>query len=226
MFTPRNTKPENGNPYYNTTANGGYSRAIKGNPTDAGCDVLANCVGYAYGRFHEIAGCKAMNLFDPVNAENIFENAQQHGLKTGNTPKPGALVVWQKGATLAGSDGAGHVAVVEQIAEDGTITTSESEWNGRAFVTRTYKKPYIYGTAYKFLGFVYQPVCAFCKGDSGAYIEHMQARLHALGYLRKNEIDGDFGAITLGAVLAFQLENGLTVDGVCGPATRKALEME
>ena len=61
------------------------------------------------------------------------------------------------------------------------------------------------------------------KGDTGEEVELMQARLHALGYLRKNEIDGDFGRITLGALLAFQIENGLAVDGICGPATKKEL---
>jgi intein/homing endonuclease len=43
MFTPRLTRPEKGNKYYITKGNGGYSPAIKGKPTDAQCDVLANC---------------------------------------------------------------------------------------------------------------------------------------------------------------------------------------
>ena len=71
-------------------------------------------------------------------------------------------------------------------------------------------------SAYRFLRFVYQP---------GADAELMQARLHALGYLRKSEIDGDFGRITLGGLLAFQFENGLEVDGVCGPLTKAKLTL-
>lgn len=51
-FIPRFTIPESGNPYYNTKSNGGYSEAIKGKPTKDGLNVLANCVGYAYGRFN------------------------------------------------------------------------------------------------------------------------------------------------------------------------------
>jgi surface antigen len=35
-------------------------------------------------------------------------------------------MVWQKGPTLSYTDGAGHVAVVEQINDDGSIITSES----------------------------------------------------------------------------------------------------
>lgn len=227
MFEPRTTRPEAGNKFYIRIASGGYSTAIAGRPTDSDCDVLANCVGYAVGRFHEIAKRPQFDLIDPINAENLFANAQQHGLKTGSTPQIGSLIVWQKGATLGSSDGAGHVAVIEAVAPDGTVTTSESEWNGRAFVNRTYAPPYSYGTGYKLLGFVYQPetqpVRVIREGDHGTEVELMQARLHALGYMRKNEVDGDFGKITLGAVCAFQLDHKLTVDGVCGPATQAEL---
>lgn len=230
-FTPRFTKPEKGNPYYNTIQSGGYSRAILGKPVDPDCNVLANCVGYAYGRFHEIAGCKAMNLFDPVNAENIYKNAQDHGLKVGSTPKLGALIIWQKGDTLSSKDGAGHVAVVEEIGIGGDIVTSESGYGAKIpFWNGKYKHPYKYKDGYKFLGFVYQPELApmnpVRKGDKGEDVVWLQTKLAERGYLRKTEIDGDFGKITLGGVLAFQFENGLEVDGVCGPATRAALMAE
>ena len=228
MFTPRLTRPEKGNKYYITKGNGGYSPAIKGKPTDAQCDVLHNCVGYAIGRFHEIAQRPQMDLFDPVNAENIFENAKQHGLKTGKTPALGALIVWQKGATLGSADGAGHVAVVEQILCGGRIVTSESGWNAKnPFWTAHYDSPYAYKAGYKLLGFVYQPEAqtsrAMRKGDAGEDVRALQEALVCRGYLRRSEIDGDFGVITLGAVLAFQFENGLEVDGVAGAYTQAAL---
>ena len=56
----RTTKPNN-NPYYITTDDGGFSRCIKGKPTDKNANVLANCVGYANGRFAEIIGEKKEN---------------------------------------------------------------------------------------------------------------------------------------------------------------------
>lgn len=228
MFTPRLTRPEKGNKYYITKQSGGYSTAIKGKPTDAQNDVLHNCVGYAFGRFHEIANRPQMDLFEPVNAENIFENAKKHGLKTGNQPALGALIVWQKGATLGSTDGAGHVAVVEQILGGGLIVTSESGYNAKnPFWTAHYYSPYKYKDGYKLLGFVYQPVAqaqrAMRKGDKGEDVKHLQEALVYRGYLRKNEVDGDFGVITLGAVLAFQFENGLEVDGVAGAYTQAAL---
>lgn len=233
MFKPRLTRPEAGNKYYIRKASGGYSPAIKGSPTDKDCDVLHNCVGYAAGRFHEIANRPQFDLVDAVNAENMFNNAKAHGLKTGSDPQLGALIIWQKGATLSGSDGAGHVAVVEQVNSDGSIITSESGYGCKTAFWTTHRERgggnWGESTAYKFLGFVYQPQQktggAIRKGDTGAEVELMQARLHALGYLRKNEIDGDFGRITLGAVLAFQFEHGLDVDGVCGPLTKAALTM-
>ena len=228
MFTPRLTRPEKGNKYYITKGSGGYSRAIKGKPTDAQNDVLHNCVGYAVGRFHEVANRPEMDLLDPVNAENLFENAKKHGLKTGNMPALGALIVWQKGATLGSADGAGHVACVEQILGGGRIVTSESGWNAKnAFWTVHYDSPYAYKAGYKLLGFIYQPENqtqrAMRKGDNGEDVKALQAALAQNGYLRKNEIDGDFGVITLGAVLAFQFEHDLAVDGAVGSKTRAAI---
>ena len=61
------------------------------------------------------------------------------------------------------------------------------------------------------------------RGDSGESVKWVQHFLIAAGYLREDEIDGDFGRITLGAVLAFQFDNGLAVDGIVGPETRAAL---
>lgn len=227
MFVPRKTRPEKGNRYYITISAGGWSRAIKGKPTDPDCNVLHNCVGYAYGRFHEIAQRKEMDMFDPVNAEAIFENAKKHGLKVGKVPKVGALIVWQKGQQ-GGADGAGHVAVVEEIGVGGDITTSESGYGAKyPFWTAHYKPPYNYKSGYTFLGFVYQPepvpAQTIRKGDKGEAVTWMQEHLARAGYLRAREVDGDFGKITLGALLAFQLESGLQVDGVCGAATKKAL---
>ena len=232
MFKPRLTKPEAGNPYYNTLAAGGYSGAIKGSPTDAGCNVLANCVGYAAGRFNEIIGKPEMKYFKVApNAEDFYDTAIAAGLKVGTTPKLGAIICWAKGKTWCSADGAGHVAVVEEIKSDGSIITSESGYGCASpfWTSHRYKESGNWGqsTAYRFLGFIYQPEEPqpkyIKKGDKGAAVELMQSRLAAKGYLRKNEVDGDFGLITLGAVCAFQLENGLDVDGICGPATQSKL---
>lgn len=120
-FKPRLTRPEAGNKYYITKASGGWSDAIKGKPVDALCNTLSNCVGYAYGRFNEIGGYGCCKYLRPVNAENFIQFAG--GLAVGQEPKLGACMVWRKGATLNGSDGAGHVAIVEQIISATEIVT-------------------------------------------------------------------------------------------------------
>ena len=241
-FIPRFTKPEAGNKYYITKAKGGWSTAIVGNPTDPDCNVLHNCVGYAFGRFNEIIGDTKMTHLQPVNAENWYAVAKSQGLSTGTEPKLGAVIVWQKGATLTSSDGAGHVAIVEQINEDGSIVTSESGYKSKKAFWTTIRKKGDDGNwgankDYKFLGFIYQPEDAdiapqpaktnrvLKKGMHGEDVKEMQTRLVERGYLRESEIDGAFGKITLGGLLGFQFENGLEVDGHCGPKTQKALEM-
>ena len=157
-FNPRLSRPEAGNPYYNTRARGGYSDAITGSPQDAGCNVLCNCVGYAYGRFNEIAGLGYCKYLRPVNAENFIQN--RGNLSYGQEPKVGGCMVWQKGATLSGSDGAGHVAIVEKVNADGSIVTSESGWGGPVFTTKVRRKGdgnWGSGSAYSYIGCIYQP---------------------------------------------------------------------
>ena len=161
-FKPRMSRPEAGNKYYITKANGGYSNAIKGKPVDQYCDVLSNCVGYAYGRFNEIGGYGSCKYLSPVNAENFIEYA--NGLSVGQTPKLGSCMVWRKGTTLKGDDGAGHVAIVEKIISDTEIVTSESGYGSSTpFYTKTRKKGdgnWGQSSAYAFRGFIYNPAVA------------------------------------------------------------------
>jgi surface antigen len=161
-FVMRTTKPCAGNKYYIRKASGGYSNAIQGKPKDSECDVLSNCVGYAYGRFNEIGGYGYCRYLAPVNAENFMQ--YKGSCKVGQVPKLGACMVWQKGATLSGSDGAGHVAIVEKVISDTEVYTSESGYNSRPFWNQTRKKGangrWGSSEAYTFLGFIYNPAVA------------------------------------------------------------------
>lgn len=162
-FSMRTTKPKN-NKNFIKAGTGGWNTCILGKPKDPEANVLANCVGYASGRFNEIinearntTGCTYKTL--NCNAENFPERAISAGLKTGSTPKVGAIIVWQKGS-LVSKDGAGHVAVVERINADGSIYVSESGYNSYAFrnTTRSNKNGrWGQGSAYKFRCFIYQP---------------------------------------------------------------------
>jgi len=60
------------------------------------------------------------------------------------------------------------------------------------------------------------------KGDEGDSVKWLQYELTESGYYAY-DIDGKFGKLTLSGLLGFQFENGLEVDGKCGPKTRAAL---
>ena len=59
-------------------------------------------------------------------------------------------------------------------------------------------------------------------GSRSNEVRQIQTKLKELGYFNSN-VDGIFGAKTQSAVKAFQKSKGLTVDGIAGPKTLKAL---
>lgn len=61
--------------------------------------------------------------------------------------------------------------------------------------------------------------------SSGPDVLALQQRLKDLGF-DPNGIDGKFGPGTQAAVIAFQKANGLQVDGMVGPNTRAALQLD
>lgn len=133
-FSIRTSKPS-GNKNFITTGSGGWSTCIKGYPMDANANVLANCVGYASGRFNEIinnvrgtSGCTYKTL--NCNAIGFKERAEAAGLKTGSTPRVGAIMCW-------GNSSAGHVGVVERVISSNQVYTSESGYGSTAFWNST-----------------------------------------------------------------------------------------
>ena len=69
------------------------------------------------------------------------------------------------------------------------------------------------------------PTRTLREGMGGQDVLYTQDRLAALGYLTGIS-DGQYGAATKAAVLAFQKKNGLSADGVLGTNTRKRLFSE
>src|SRR5258706_2918383 len=61
------------------------------------------------------------------------------------------------------------------------------------------------------------------QGSSGPDVTALQQRLKDLGF-DPNGVDGNFGAGTRDAVIAFQQSKGLQADGVAGPATLASLQ--
>ncbi|SBW10029.1 Spore cortex-lytic enzyme [uncultured Eubacteriales bacterium] len=62
------------------------------------------------------------------------------------------------------------------------------------------------------------------QGSSGDAVRTIQQKLVNWGYM-SGGVDGIYGPKTVTAVKSFQSKNGLTADGVAGPATLKALGM-
>lgn len=63
---------------------------------------------------------------------------------------------------------------------------------------------------------------AYRRGSSGETVKKIQQRLKNWGYY-SGDVDGIYGSRTESAVKSFQKKNGLTVDGVAGPATLAAI---
>ena len=59
-------------------------------------------------------------------------------------------------------------------------------------------------------------------GSRGEEVRQIQTKLKRWGYYNGN-VDGIYGSQTQEAVRYFQRKNGLTVDGIAGPATLKAM---
>ena len=174
-FFIRNYKPS-GNKNFITTGSGGWNTCIKGYPNDPNADCLANCVGYASGRFNEIinearetTGCTYKYL--NCNAEWFIERAQQAGLQIGSIPRVGAIMCWQKGTIDGGGDGAGHVAIVEKVYNNNSVYTSESGYGSTAFWNQNRSNSngkWGCGNGYSFRGFIYLPSDVQAVVDGGS----------------------------------------------------------
>lgn len=185
-YSPRYTAPTASNPYYLKYGRGGYNRCI----LISGNSCLPNCVGFAYGRSLEIGGATSNPKLPTCNAEDWYARAKANGLVVGSTPKLGAVIVWRSGNFWNGADGCGHVGIVENIAADGTITVSQSNYGGTRFFLTKHRPPYnIYGQT--FVGFVYNPYyvpkAEWRKDETGWWYRHVDGTYTTNGW---EKIDG------------------------------------
>ena len=152
-FKKRTTAPSASDKYWIHSSNGGLNECIEINNSGS---CLPNCVGYAWGRFYEITG-KRPNL-SRANAENWYGYTKD-GYQRSQTPVEGAVICWRKGVAGNSSDGAGHVAIVEEVMSNGDVLTSNSAYNGSRFYTKKFTKAsnYYIGSAYTFQGFILPP---------------------------------------------------------------------
>lgn len=170
-------RPDLTGPYYTARKAGGYSPCILGNNSSGQryCDgsVLPNCVGWAWGRFHEVASLRGFSFWAKGDARTIYDSCRLQGLRVGHDPKPGGIMVWDNG-------GAGHAAFVESCCIDGAPVCSESGWyftgDPVRWITRR-GKDYRIGCAwmdqsYRYVGCVYHPCI---KDVAPVYLQDMDS---------------------------------------------------
>ena len=115
---------------------------------------LPNCTCYAWGRCWEIGGGTSEHrpTLSTGNAEDWFN--YNDGYERGYAPALGSVLCLADGPF----SGDGHVAVVEEIHPDMSITVSESAYGGYYFQTeRLYAPSYLPVSGYRFMGFIYYP---------------------------------------------------------------------
>ena len=207
--------------------------------TDAWCATFVSAVAVKLGYTDIIppeCGCPQMiNLFQKLGA--WVENDAY-------VPNPGDILFydWQdtgSGDNLGSTD---HVGIVEKVEGD-TITIIEGNYSNsvkRRSIKVNGKYIRGYGVPkYDTEAVVDKPVTTkteVCtvevkvlrKGAEGDNVKAMQLLLIGYGYKMQNNgktygADGSFGTATYNAVRAFQKDNGLDVDGICGPKTWKKL---
>lgn len=149
VFTARKSAPSTSDKHWIHYSKGGFNECIM---IYGGPSCIPNCVGYAWGRAYELLGSRPK--LSRGNAEDWFGYAD--GYPRSQTPSLGAIICWAKGKVGYSGDGAGHVAVVEEIKSNGDIVTSNSGYNSTRFWTQTFTKASGYAmNGYTFQGFIH-----------------------------------------------------------------------
>lgn len=198
--------------------------------TDAWCATTVSALAIACGATDIIPmECSCTKLIELSKAMGIWVEADNH------IPAPGDLILydWQDN-TAGNSDNKGnpdHTGIVECVVGD-TITVIEGNYQNavgrrcirvnakgiRGYIAPKYDAEPVKATKEE-TGCTVK-VKVLKKGAKGRTVKAMQILLINYGFsCGSTGADSDFGSGTENAVKVFQKAKGLTVDGVCGPAT-------
>lgn len=167
-FTPRLVVPNNGDIHYTRTGYGGLNPCIPGIPEAWTGSVLANCVGYCWGRWWELLNTNPhLCSYDAKYWWNYND-----GYSRGSQPQLGAIICFD-------SSNAGHVAVVEEIIDANTIRTSNSAYQQTIFYTQILRRSnnWTWNSAFTFQGFIYLPTEPVPQPDYIQYILKKNRRI-------------------------------------------------
>lgn len=152
-YTPRTTRPENGDKRW-TQIPHGYNAQIIGSPTAWPYSVIANCTGYVHGRWLELGNTTTEYNLSNGHAKSYWGHAD--GYERGQEPRLGAVLCMGGGEN-------GHVAIVEEILDNGDIMCSESNWGKsifeyvRRYKSLGYRRSSSSASIGGFQGFIYHP---------------------------------------------------------------------
>ena len=175
---------------------------------------VADCSGLFSWAFKELGGYM-------YHGSNTMWNkycTSKGTLQSGITIRPGTAVFLVNSAGSRHHVGLfiGNDTVIEAKGTAYGVVTSKlshwDEWGELAGVDYTNEGSETFVTTLR-------------KGDTGDEVRVLQNKLLALGYsLPKYGADGSYGSETTAAVMAFQTDKGLVVDGICGPITQATLD--
>lgn len=90
----------------------------------------SQCTSYASWYWSNVLGKPFVDLEGLGNAKNWPELAQKQGYSVHDTPQPGDIVSWPNMGTY------GHVAIVQKVNSDGTMSVSEMNYVPNKYTTR------------------------------------------------------------------------------------------
>ncbi len=152
-YTPRKTRPADGDKRW-TQIPHGYNAQILGRPSAWTYSVLADCTGYVHGRWMELGNTTTEYNLSNGHAKTYW--GHDDGYARGQTPKLGAVL-------CMGGGSAGHVAIVEEILDNGDIMCSESNYDSsifeyvRRYKSLGYRRSSSSASIGGFQGFIYHP---------------------------------------------------------------------
>ena len=147
-YTPRLTPPEPYDTRWINVSYGGLNKCIVRNTATG--SVLPNCTGYVHGRYLELTGLDDCPMY--LGNANGYFGYTADGLPRGQEPALGAVLCFDGGA--------GHVCVVEEIIDENTIVTSDSNYSSDYFTTYTRYRQYGWqwaGANLTYQGCIYNP---------------------------------------------------------------------
>ena len=205
------------------------ARGYKLKYTDAWCAGTVSALGIACNATDIIpTECGCGEMIKIAQAMGIWVEADNY-----DKVLPGDFVLydWQDDGKGDNTGWPDHIGTVEAVVGD-NITVIEGNYqnavgrrqirvNGkyiRGYITPHYAAEPVKATKTETTSTV--KVKTLKKGSKGSNVKAMQILLMGYNfYCGGYGADGDFGSGTESAVRAFQKAKGLTVDGVCGPAT-------